>query len=359
MNRVPVALQRRSGTFRPPTLQTLPVAVTAKRGRASCADSEHDHGRGQSRRLRPRRRHGRQSCRCRRCRVARDDECRGGFCLRAARLAVPILTWLHPSGIDAGAAAATRVDVAVGSVDELGVQRILRRRADHRPRRDVEARSGCARVAGHRFPGGGIERDRTCRRRLPCGPRPVRRGWDPRGVVRPRAQADGRLGPARRSAGHGKGATKLVAEAVGTSTSPGRLVAAADIAGIGFETDVVVKPASTGSSFGVALARDAFQLRDALRCAARFDDRILIEDVVPGREIDVAVLREADGCRWASPPREVQSDGLFDTRSKYDGSARFSVPADIDGADRAALTGRSCGCSTRSAAPVSPASTSS
>ena len=29
MNRVPVALQRRSGTFPPPTLQTLPVAVTA------------------------------------------------------------------------------------------------------------------------------------------------------------------------------------------------------------------------------------------------------------------------------------------------------------------------------------------
>ena len=40
--------------------------------------------------------------------------------LRAARLAVPILTWLHPSGIDAEAAAADRVDVAVGSVDELG-----------------------------------------------------------------------------------------------------------------------------------------------------------------------------------------------------------------------------------------------
>ena len=40
--------------------------------------------------------------------------------LRAARLAVPILTWLHPSGIDAEAAATTRVDVAVGSMDELG-----------------------------------------------------------------------------------------------------------------------------------------------------------------------------------------------------------------------------------------------
>ena len=141
--------------------------------------------------------------------------------------------------------------------------------------------------------------------------------------------------------GMDKWATKLVAEAVGIRTAPGRLVAAADVAGIGFETDVVVKPASAGSSFGVALARDASQLRDVLRGAARFDDRILIEHVVPGREIDVAVLREADGCRWASPPLEIQTDGLFDTRSKYDGSARFCVPADIDGADRAALTGAS------------------
>ena len=44
----------------------------------------------------------------------------GASALRAEGLAVPILTWLHPSGIDADVAAATRVDVAVGSVDELG-----------------------------------------------------------------------------------------------------------------------------------------------------------------------------------------------------------------------------------------------
>ncbi|MFC9970818.1 D-alanine--D-alanine ligase [Spirillospora sp. NPDC127200] len=139
--------------------------------------------------------------------------------------------------------------------------------------------------------------------------------------------------------GMDKWATKLVAEAVGIRTAPGRLVGAAEIADIGFETDVVVKPVSNGSSHGVALARGATQLRDALRCAARFDERILIEDVVAGREIDVAVLREADGRRWAPPPLEIYTDGPFDTRSKYDGSARFDVPADLDGADRAALTG--------------------
>ena len=39
--------------------------------------------------------------------------------MRAAGLTVPILTWLNPSGVDAEAAATGRIDIAVGSVDEL------------------------------------------------------------------------------------------------------------------------------------------------------------------------------------------------------------------------------------------------
>lgn len=139
--------------------------------------------------------------------------------------------------------------------------------------------------------------------------------------------------------GMDKWATKLVAEAVGINTAPGRLVTAAEITHVEFEEEVVVKPASAGSSFGVTLARDASQLRDALDCAARFDDRIMIEEVVVGREIDVAVLREADGRRWTAPPLEIHTEGPFDTVSKYDGSARFEVPADVDGAELAALSG--------------------
>ncbi|WP_247982642.1 alanine racemase [Microbacterium sufflavum] len=42
-----------------------------------------------------------------------------GRALRAAGLAVPILSWLNPGGIDAVAAALDRIDVALGSVDEL------------------------------------------------------------------------------------------------------------------------------------------------------------------------------------------------------------------------------------------------
>ncbi|MFC4050607.1 D-alanine--D-alanine ligase [Actinomadura syzygii] len=137
--------------------------------------------------------------------------------------------------------------------------------------------------------------------------------------------------------GMDKWATKLVAEAIGIDTAPARLVTT-DRPAIEFKIDVVVKPVSAGSSFGVALARDAVQLREALREAARFDHRILVEDVVVGREIDVAVLREADGRSWAAPPLEIHADGVFDTKSKYDGSARFSVPADLADADRKSLT---------------------
>lgn len=135
-----------------------------------------------------------------------------------------------------------------------------------------------------------------------------------------------------------KWATKLVAEAIGIRTAPGTLVQAKDIGRITFKTDVVVKPVSAGSSYGVSLARNPHQLVEALGTAARFDDRILIEQVIQGREIDVAVIRESDGTCWAPPPLEIHTKGLFDTAAKYDGSARFSIPAALGSAERETIT---------------------
>lgn len=137
--------------------------------------------------------------------------------------------------------------------------------------------------------------------------------------------------------GMDKWATKLVAEAVGMRTARGRLVAASDIGDVEFDGAVVVKPASAGSSYGVSLVTEEGGLLTALQEAARFDRRILVEEVVRGREIDVAVLCEAGGIRWAAPPLEIQASGLFDTATKYDGSARFTVPALLDAAETTAL----------------------
>ena len=145
-------------------------------------------------------------------------------------------------------------------------------------------------------------------------------------------------GPRAGAIGMDKWATKLVADAAGLRTARGRLIDAADCGDAEFAGPVVVKPVSAGSSYGVSLVRDEGDLGAALREAARFDRRILVEEVVHGREIDVAVIREAGGVRWAAPPLEIHAAGLFDTAMKYDGSARFTVPAPLSDAEATALS---------------------
>ncbi|GAT74480.1 D-alanine--D-alanine ligase [Microbacterium sp. HM58-2] len=137
--------------------------------------------------------------------------------------------------------------------------------------------------------------------------------------------------------GMDKWATKLVAEAVGIRTARGRLVAASAIGDVEYDGPVVVKPVSAGSSHGVTLVQDVGDLLGALEEAAAHDDRILVEEVLHGREIDVAVIREAGGIRWAAPALEIHAAGLFDTATKYDGSARFTVPAALTAAEGAVL----------------------
>lgn len=133
-----------------------------------------------------------------------------------------------------------------------------------------------------------------------------------------------------------KWATKLVAEAVGVRTAPGLLVTSAT--GLAFTGPVVVKPVAAGSSFGVHLVRTADEWEPALRAALELDDRVLVEEVVHGREIDLAVLDDPDLGRRVGPPLEIKvSDGLFDTATKYDGSAAFTIPAPVTAEESTAL----------------------
>lgn len=135
-----------------------------------------------------------------------------------------------------------------------------------------------------------------------------------------------------------KWATKLVAEAIGIATAPGRLVTRATAGREVWTHPVVVKPVAAGSSQGVSLVRAPGRLRRALDLALAVDDRVLVEDVVAGREIDVAVLRRADGTLQVSPALEIVVDGLFDFEAKYDGHADLRVPAALEEVDAKALT---------------------
>jgi D-alanine-D-alanine ligase len=133
-----------------------------------------------------------------------------------------------------------------------------------------------------------------------------------------------------------KWATKLVANALGVATAPGALLSAATAASYRFTHPVVVKPVAAGSSHGVALVRAADELAPALEAALALDERVLVEDLVVGREIDVAVLGTRDGL-VVSPTLEIVVDGLFDTDAKYGGGADFRIPAALEDVDRKAL----------------------
>jgi D-alanine-D-alanine ligase len=134
-----------------------------------------------------------------------------------------------------------------------------------------------------------------------------------------------------------KWATKLVARGLGIAVADHVLLTRATAPAYAFTHPVVVKPVASGSSHGVALVRTADELGPALGAALALDDRALVEELVVGREVDLAVLGRPDGTRVVAPALEIITEGIFDFATKYDGSADFRVPADLSGPEREAL----------------------
>ena len=96
-----------------------------------------------------------------------------------------------------------------------------------------------------------------------------------------------------------------------------------------FTYPMFVKPAGTGSSVGVSKAADRAALEAALTNAGQFDTKILVEEFIHGREIEVAVMGNdspvASGCG------EIDSGAEFyDYEAKYvtDTSTAY-IPARI------------------------------
>ena len=96
-----------------------------------------------------------------------------------------------------------------------------------------------------------------------------------------------------------------------------------------FSYPVFVKPAGTGSSVGVSKAADREQLRQALHTAGDYDEKILVEEFIHGREVEVAVLGNDNP--MASVCGEIDSGAEFyDYDAKYitDTSTAY-IPARI------------------------------
>jgi D-alanine-D-alanine ligase len=103
---------------------------------------------------------------------------------------------------------------------------------------------------------------------------------------------------------------------------------------IGFP--LVVKPSRGGSALGVKFAAEAAEVPAALVSAFSYDDRVLLERFVEGRELAVSVLGGE-----ALPVVEAIPTGgdRYDFEARYEiGRTSFACPADLGEGDAAAVT---------------------
>jgi len=120
---------------------------------------------------------------------------------------------------------------------------------------------------------------------------------------------------------------KGILESHAIATPPSVLVGRGEVLRWDRDMPVVVKPRSEGSSNGVSLVRAPAALEGAVALARRYDDDVLIEEFIPGREITVAVL---DGVALSAMEVVALGDEFHTYEVKYTpGREEFVLPAPL------------------------------
>ena len=102
---------------------------------------------------------------------------------------------------------------------------------------------------------------------------------------------------------------------------------------------VVVKPARQGSALGVTLVENANQLHEGVEAAFKFDERLLVETRIDGREITVGVIDQQDATH-AFPVIEIVTpdNSWYDFDHRYTvGWSEHQMPANLPAAQTTQL----------------------
>lgn len=91
-----------------------------------------------------------------------------------------------------------------------------------------------------------------------------------------------------------------------------------------------VKPANLGSSVGISEATDETSLRQAIDLAFEYDHRVVVEQGVIAKEIEVSILGNED-VNTSVPGELVKDEQFYDYESKYEkNSVQLRIPAQLD-----------------------------
>lgn len=127
-----------------------------------------------------------------------------------------------------------------------------------------------------------------------------------------------------------KGISKKMFESAGIPTPHGISMKKEEthktFADTGLTLPCVVKPCCGGSSIGVSIVRTEDEYEDALKEAFRYENEIVLEDYIEGREFSVGVIS-----MQALPVIEIAPvEGFYDYKNKYKaGSTVETCPAEL------------------------------
>lgn len=126
-----------------------------------------------------------------------------------------------------------------------------------------------------------------------------------------------------------KDLTKMIMDKVGVRNAKSAIIYSNNI-DITLVNDLnyplVVKPCSAGSSVGITIVNEESELISSLKEALKYEDKILVEEFIKGREFSVGVLD------WKSlAPIEIKPlKGFYDYENKYQSNMTLEIcPADI------------------------------
>jgi D-alanine-D-alanine ligase len=137
--------------------------------------------------------------------------------------------------------------------------------------------------------------------------------------------------------GMDKDIAKRILRDAGIPVAPSITLTTRTVAGVTFEelaerfgAPFFVKPANSGSSVGVSKVRDAAGWAAARAEALRYDRKLLVEEFIRGREIEVAVLGNDDP-RASVPGEIIPQHDFYSYEAKYldENGALLRIPAEL------------------------------
>lgn len=95
-----------------------------------------------------------------------------------------------------------------------------------------------------------------------------------------------------------------------------------------FSFPIFIKPCNMGSSVGISRVESAEELPKAIELAFRHDQRLIAEQGIPVREIELSVMGCYPDIRVSQPGELIPHNRFYDYNDKYiDGLTTFSLPA--------------------------------